>query len=327
MPSSTDDSDEKKTTDTPLQRGLEKSRGGLMTKLRDVFQTSFKADETLFEELEDALISADIGVQASDHLVQALRQQLKQLSVSGPEDVVQQLRASAAELLTSAEQPWTLTSKPVESPPYVLMLVGVNGAGKTTTIAKLSALLNAQGLSVMLAAADTFRAAAVEQIKHWGQRLNIPVIAQQHGADAAAVAHDALTAAKARDVDVLLIDTAGRLHTQADLMQQLEKVHRVIAKQIPDAPHEVMQIIDAGTGQNALQQLQQFQQAVGVNSVCLTKLDGTSRGGVALALTQQFGLPIRFIGVGEGASDLRPFSAEKYAAAMLGALGSEQSTS
>ena len=197
------------------------------------------------------------------------------------------------------------------------MVLGPNGAGKTTTTAKLAKLLQDRNKSVMLAAADTFRAAAVEQLQEWGKRLSIPVVAQAHGADAAAVAHDALTSAISRNVDVLMIDTAGRLHTQSDLMEQLQKVTRVLQKIDPQTPHEVMLVLDAGTGQNAVAQLEHFQKAVGVSSLCLSKLDGSAKGGVAISLTEKFALPIRFVGVGEGFSDLRTFKADDFAQALI----------
>ena len=198
-----------------------------------------------------------------------------------------------------------------------MLMVGVNGVGKTTTTAKIAKQFRDQGKTVMLAAADTFRAAAVEQLQEWGRRMDIPVVAQSHGADAAAVAHDALNSAIVKGSQVLIIDTAGRLHTQSDLMEQLQKINRVLNNLDPSMPHEVMQILDAGTGQNALSQLEHFQKAVGVTSVCLTKLDGSARGGLAISLTQKYQLPIRYIGVGEGYMDLKPFDANAYADALV----------
>ena len=215
-------------------------------------------------------------------------------------------------MLKQSEQDWEFSQSP-----YVILMVGVNGAGKTTTTAKIAKQFQDQGKSVMLAAADTFRAAAVEQLQEWGKRLDIPVIAQAHGSDAAAVAHDALTSAKAKNIDVLMIDTAGRLHTQSDLMEQLEKVNRVLAKIDPTTPHEVMQVLDSGTGQNALIQLDHFQKAVGVSSICLSKLDGSAKGGIAISLSEKYKLPIRFIGVGEGFNDIKRFSATQFANALI----------
>lgn len=198
-----------------------------------------------------------------------------------------------------------------------MLMVGVNGVGKTTTTAKIAKQFRDQGKTVMLAAADTFRAAAVEQLQEWGKRMDIPVVAQAHGADAAAVAYDALNSAIVKGSEVLIIDTAGRLHTQSDLMEQLQKINRVLESLDPSMPHEVMQILDAGTGQNALSQLEHFQKAVGVSSVCLTKLDGSAKGGLAISLTQRYKLPIRYIGVGEGYLDLKPFNAKDFADALV----------
>lgn len=300
-----------------VEQGLEKSRGGLLGKIGNVFKSSFDLNDELFDELEEVLISCDIGVDASLNLVEQLRQRVKREKIQNADGVIRGLHAEISKLLHSAEQSWNPKRPENTNLPYVMLIVGVNGVGKTTTTAKIAHHLTSQGHSVMLAAADTFRAAAVEQLQEWGERMNVPVIAQKHGSDAAAVAHDALSAAIARNIDVLMIDTAGRLHTQNDLMEQLEKVIRVLKKINPDTPHEVMQILDAGTGQNALSQLKHFQQAVNVSSLCLSKLDGSAKGGIALALTQQFSLPIRFIGVGEGADDLRPFSATEFADGLI----------
>ena len=295
-----------------VEQGLDKSRNSFFSKFTNVFKGSFDLNDELFEELEETLITSDIGVQASVLLVEKLQARVKSEKIQDAEGVIQGLRTEIANLLEPAEVPWKLPTKP-----YVILMVGVNGAGKTTTTAKLAKLLQDNGKSVMLAAADTFRAAAVEQLQEWGQRLSIPVVAQSHGADAAAVAHDALVSAQSRNADVLMIDTAGRLHTQSDLMEQLQKVTRVLQKIDPDTPHEVMLILDAGIGQNALTQLEHFQNAVGVSSLCLSKLDGSAKGGVALALTEKFGLPIRYIGVGEGFSDLKPFNSVEFAKALI----------
>jgi len=304
--------DDTPATSKTIDHGLDKSRNSFLSKISSVFKGSIDLNDEVFDELEDILITSDIGVQASLLLVEKLRGRVKSEKIQDANGVIQGLRTEIAELLQHAESPWNMNTKP-----YVLLMVGVNGAGKTTTTAKLTKLLQDQGKSVMLAAADTFRAAAVEQLQEWGQRLAIPVIAQSHGADAAAVAHDALTSAISRNVDVLMIDTAGRLHTQSDLMEQLQKVTRVLKKIDPNTPHEVMQVLDAGTGQNALAQLEHFQKAVGVSSLCLSKLDGSAKGGVAIALTEKFKLPIRYIGVGEGPNDLKPFNATDFAKALI----------
>lgn len=299
-------------SESSVEQGLAPTRDGLLSKFSNVFKGSFDLDDELFDDLEDTLISSDIGIEASLKLVSQLRDRVKLEKIRDANGVMSGLRAEVSEMLMVAEQPWNTNKQP-----YVIVMVGVNGVGKTTTTAKIAHHLKQQGKTVMLAAADTFRAAAVEQLQEWGRRLDMTVITQGHGADAAAVAHDALTSAKARDVDVLIIDTAGRLHTQSDLMEQLIKVNRVLQKIEPNTPHEVIQVLDAGTGQNALSQLEHFQKAVGVSSLCLTKLDGSAKGGVAIALTEKYKLPIRFIGVGESFTDLKVFNAKEFANALV----------
>lgn len=304
------------TEDAEVDAGLSKSRTGLLAKIGHVFKGNFNLDDDLFEDLEDALVSSDVGIEASLELVEALRELIIKEKLLTAAEVRDGLVRVVARSLLPAQRNWAVDSQPIKKP-YVILMVGVNGVGKTTTTAKIARHFKDQGKQVMLAAADTFRAAAVEQLQNWGQKLDIPVIAQGHGADAAAVSHDAYTSALAKDVDVLMIDTAGRLHTQDDLMEQLHKVQRVLRKMNPDAPHEVMQILDAGTGQNALIQLEAFHKAVGVSSVCMTKLDGSAKGGMALAITSKLQLPIRFIGVGERYSDLKPFKALAFADALI----------
>lgn len=295
-----------------VDEGLAPSRKGILSKISDVFKGTFDLDDELFDELEETLMTCDIGVSASLALVDSLRDRVAREKIQDERGVLLGLRREVTELLQEAEQDW-----PKHPSPTVILVVGVNGVGKTTTTAKIAHNFKQHGLSVVLAAADTFRAAAVEQLQEWGQRLEIPVISQGPGADAAAVAHDALNSARARNADVLLIDTAGRLHTQTDLMEQLQKVLRVLKKIDPDTPHEVLQVLDAGTGQNALSQLEHFQKAVNVTGLCLTKLDGSAKGGVALSLTEKYHLPIRFIGVGESVNDLRPFKAKQFADALI----------
>ena len=304
----------KKQTEEPtdIKEGLDKSSSSLLGGLKDIFKKKEKLDEDVFEDLEDTLITSDIGVDASVKMIEDLRKTVKSEGISNLKEAISALRLSASNILQSAEQEWQ-TEK---HKPYVILMVGINGVGKTTTTAKIAHYFQQQGKTVMLAAADTFRAAAVEQLVEWGERLNIPVI-KQEGTDAAAVAHDALSSAIAKEIDILLIDTAGRLHTQSDLMEQLEKINRVLAKLDNTCPHEVMQILDAGTGQNAISQLEHFQKAVGVSSICLTKLDGSAKGGIAIGLTEKFNLPIRFIGIGEAFEDLRPFNATQFANALL----------
>ncbi|RBP53420.1 signal recognition particle-docking protein FtsY [Arenicella xantha] len=296
-----------------VEDGLSKSRSSLLGKIGDVFKGTFDLNDDLFEELEEVLITSDIGVEASLELVERLRERVKQDKIQDANGVVAGLRAEIATMLKPAQQEWNV----LHQRPYVMLMVGVNGVGKTTTTAKIAKQFKDQGRSVMFAAADTFRAAATEQLQEWGRRLDIPVVAQGHGADAAAVAHDALTSAIVKGTHILMIDTAGRLHTQSDLMEQLQKINRVLANLDPSMPHEVMQILDAGTGQNALTQLDHFKEAVGVNSVCLTKLDGSAKGGLAISITQKYQLPIRYLGVGEGFDDLQAFDAEAFAAALV----------
>ncbi len=266
-----------------------------------------KTDAAQLDDLHDQLLLADVGVEASDRIIQSLRK-----DATG--HLMDALRAAVTEILQPCEQPLVAAAA---DRPFVIFMVGVNGAGKTTTVAKLAARLRAAGNSVMLAACDTYRAAAIEQLQTWGERLAIPVIAQSHGADAAAVAHDAYSAARARAVDVLLIDTAGRQHTHGDLMEQLKKIKRVLGKADAALPDEVLLAVDAGNGCNALSQSAHFQQAVGLDGLCVTKLDGTAKGGVVVALAERFGVPIRYVGVGQEAGDLRPFSAEEFVAALL----------
>jgi len=296
-----------------IEEGLDKSRSSLMGKIGNVFKGSFDINDELFDDLEEVLITSDIGVEASIELVEKLRDRVQSEKIQNAAGVVAGLKAEISAMLKPAEQPWNV----LHQRPYVMLMVGVNGVGKTTTTAKIAKQFRDQGKTVMLAAADTFRAAAVEQLQEWGRRMDIPVIAQAHGADAAAVAHDALNSAIVKGSQVLIIDTAGRLHTQSDLMEQLQKINRVLGNLDPSMPHEVMQILDAGTGQNALSQLEHFSKAAGVTSICLTKLDGSAKGGLAISLTQKYKLPIRYIGVGEGYMDLKPFEANAFADALV----------
>jgi len=270
-------------------------------------------DETLFEDLETLLLSADVGVETVHLLLQGITEQVSRKELRDTRAVYQALRERILSIVQPCSRPLAITP----ARPFVIMVVGVNGVGKTTTIAKLAARLKNAGHQVLLAAADTFRAAAIEQLKTWAGRFDIPVIAQHTGADAAAVVHDALNAAVARGSDVLIVDTAGRQHTQAGLMDELRKIKRVIAKADPIAPHEVLLVLDAGTGQNALSQLANFGEAAGITGLALTKLDGTAKGGILIAIARKTGLPIRYIGVGEGMDDLREFDAQEYIDALL----------
>lgn len=290
---------------------LTKSRQALTRGLSQLFSGTELEDEH-FDELEDLLISADVGVAASHRIVENIKKATKIRGISSLESLHSIIHDEMLDTLTACQ-----ALAEVEGNPYVMLVVGVNGVGKTTSVAKIAKHFQKQGKSVLLAAADTFRAAAIEQIQTWGQRMDVPVIAQHQGADAAAVAHDALTAAKSRNIDLLLIDTAGRQHTHSDLMEQLKKIKRVLSKVDARAPNEIMQVLDATTGQNAVSQLRHFNDAVGVDSLCLTKLDGTAKGGVVVGIAHEFKLPIRFVGMGEGAEDLRPFDAKSFVDALL----------
>ena len=300
---------EKRTWLGRLKSGL--ARTG--NQLSELFGRSGKIDDDLYEELETILITADVGMDATRFLLAELRHQVKEqrLSEAG------QLRQALADCLFKLLQPLAKELDVGTHQPFVIMLCGVNGAGKTTSIGKLAKYFQGQGKSVLLAAGDTFRAAAREQLMEWGARNNVTVIAQQSG-DPAAVIYDAVQAAMARKIDVVLADTAGRLSTQAHLMEEIKKVKRVIAKALPDAPHEVLLVLDANTGQNALSQVKAFDEALDVTGLVLTKLDGTAKGGVIAAIAKAHPIPVRFIGVGEGLDDLRPFAAEDFVAALLG---------
>jgi fused signal recognition particle receptor len=297
-----------------LSERLAATRKTLTRGFAELLGAQRAPDPELLDDLEAALLQADVGVEAAARIVDKVR------SPAGPDGTRAALRAALLELIAPCEQPLQI---PATIKPYVIMVVGVNGAGKTTTIGKLAHRLQAEGRKVMLAAADTFRAAAVEQLRVWGERNGVPVIAQETGADAAAVAHDALHAANARGMDVLIIDTAGRLHTQSGLMDELRKIRRVIERIAPQAPHEVLLILDAGIGQNALAQREHFHAAVGVTGLILTKLDGTAKGGVVFAMAAKHPLPIRFIGVGEGIEDLRVFNAAEFVDALLPETGGD----
>jgi fused signal recognition particle receptor len=296
-----------------LRRGLGRTSGTLVQGMGTLFLGRKEIDDDLLEELESRLLLADVGVDATVDIIGRLTQRVARKELTHTEALQAALQQELLELLKPCESPLS----PSGPKPYVILMVGVNGVGKTTTIGKLAKLFQAQGRSVMLAAGDTFRAAAVEQLQVWGDRNNVPVIAQHTGADSASVVFDALQAAQSRGVDVLIADTAGRLHNKDNLMEELKKVVRVMGKLDPEAPHEVMLVLDAGTGQNALAQAAHFQQWVGVSGITLTKLDGTAKGGVIFAIAKKLGLPIRFIGVGESAEDLRPFEAEQFIEALF----------
>ena len=295
-----------------LEAGLEKSRSRMGAGLRALFGGRALDDE-LLEQIEEELLLADTGIDATHSILDTLRREAKRAKTAS--EVRDILRRTLIDMLVPRE------SEPPEPPPgqpWVMLVVGVNGSGKTTTIGKLAQRLQAAGHSVALAAGDTFRAAAVEQLQQWGERVGVPVIAQKTGSDSAAVIHDALAHARSRGIEIVLADTAGRLHTQSNLMEELRKVRRVIARFDETAPHETLLVLDGGSGQNALVQARQFGAAVDVTGLAITKLDGTAKGGIAFAIVQETGLPIRFIGVGEKPEDLRPFDPEAFVDALLG---------
>ncbi|KFE48258.1 signal recognition particle-docking protein FtsY [Pseudomonas congelans] len=297
-----------------LKQGLSKTSASIGEGMASLFLGKKAIDDDLLEEIETRLLTADVGVEATSVIIKSLTQKVARKQLTDAQALYTSLQGELAAMLKPVEQPLVIKS---EHKPFVILVVGVNGAGKTTTIGKLAKKLQLEGKKVMLAAGDTFRAAAVEQLQVWGERNHIPVIAQHTGADSASVIFDAVQAAKARGIDVLIADTAGRLHTKDNLMEELKKVRRVIGKLDADAPHEVLLVLDAGTGQNAINQAKQFNQTVTLTGLALTKLDGTAKGGVIFALAKQFGLPIRYIGVGEGIDDLRTFEAEPFVQALF----------
>ena len=297
-----------------LKQGLSKTSASLGEGMASLFLGKKAIDDDMLDELETRLLTADVGVEATSAIVRNLTQKVARKQLTDSDALYKSLQNELTEMLKPVEAPLVITA---QHKPFVILVVGVNGAGKTTTIGKLAKKLQLEGKKVMLAAGDTFRAAAVEQLQVWGERNKIPVIAQHTGADSASVIFDAVQAAKARGIDVLIADTAGRLHTKDNLMEELKKVRRVIGKLDADAPHEVLLVLDAGTGQNAINQAKQFNQTVQLTGLALTKLDGTAKGGVIFALAKQFGLPIRYIGVGEGIDDLRTFEAEPFVQALF----------
>jgi fused signal recognition particle receptor len=273
-----------------------------------------KIDDDVLDELESRLVMADVGVEATGRIMEQLRKRLARKELKDVDALMQGLRQSLTEILSAVERPLEVSAA---AQPFVILVVGVNGAGKTTTIGKLAKRLRDQGQSVMLAAGDTFRAAAVEQLKAWGERTAVPVIAQQHGADPAAVIFDAFNAARSRGIDVLIADTAGRLQNQQGLMDELTKIKRVLARHDPGAPQETLLVLDAGLGQNAMLQAEKFHAALEVTGIAVTKLDGTAKGGILLAIADRFGIPVRFIGIGEAVDDMQPFHAAEYVDALL----------
>ncbi len=297
-----------------LKSRLGKTRSNLTEGLADLVLGKKLIDSTLLEEVESLLLSSDVGIDATEAIINDLTARIQRKQLDDSDALMAALHENMTAILTPCDQPLQI---PDTVRPFVILMVGVNGVGKTTTIGKLSKHLQQNGLSVMLAAGDTFRAAAVEQLQQWGERNDVPVVAQHTGADSASVIYDAFQSAQARGIDVLIADTAGRLHTQTNLMEELKKINRVIGKLDDTAPHETLLVVDAATGQNALTQATQFHAAVGLSGIVISKLDGSARGGIVFALANKLGLPIRFIGVGEAIDDLREFEAEAYVAAML----------
>ncbi|MCF6777054.1 signal recognition particle-docking protein FtsY [Thiotrichales bacterium 19X7-9] len=305
---------EKKGFLTRLKSGLSKTRAKLGNGLFDILLGKKIIDEELIDEIEVKLLTADIGVEATSEIIEAIRDKVSRNELQSIEQLTELLKMRLNQILLPVEQPLVIDS---EKKPFVILMIGINGAGKTTTIGKLAKQFQSQGKSVMLAAGDTFRAAAVEQLQAWGARNEVPVVAQHTGADSASVIYDAVSSAKSRDIDVVIADTAGRLHNKGHLMQELQKVVRVMKKLDASAPHEVMLVLDSGTGQNALIQAQEFNQAVKVDGITLTKLDGTAKGGVIFAIAKALKIPVRFIGIGESVDDLAQFNANAFVDAVF----------
>jgi fused signal recognition particle receptor len=296
-----------------MRQGLSKTQAGLIGRIDGLIGGQTRVDAGLLEDLEEVLITADLGMQTTQSLLRAIEQRLARNEASDPRVIREVLQEEISGRLAAVDTPLDLT----QAQPMVVMVVGVNGVGKTTTIGKLARLWSSEGKKVVLGAGDTFRAAAAEQLAIWGERSGVDVIRHAEGADPAAVAFDAARAAVARKADILLLDTAGRLHTKSNLMEELKKVHRVLAREIPGAPHETLLVLDATTGQNALVQARLFKETVNVTGLALTKLDGTARGGIIISIANDLALPVRFVGIGEGADDLRPFDPELFVRALF----------
>ena len=297
-----------------LKKGLAKTRETFTNKIEKLIIGYADIDDDLLDELEETLIMSDVGVKTTERLMADVRKGIKKKDINTPEDLKPFLAEKISEILSTGSDETRIAS----AGPTVLLVIGVNGVGKTTTIGKLAAYYKEQGKSVMLAAADTFRAAAFDQLQIWGDRTGVPVIRHEEGSDPAAVAFDAVKAARARSIDVLIIDTAGRLHTKSNLMEELKKINRVIQREIAEAPHETLLVLDATTGQNAISQADLFQKAAAITGIVLTKLDGTAKGGVIIGLKSELSMPVKWIGVGEGVDDLRPFIAKDFARALFG---------
>lgn len=296
-----------------LKKGLTKTRENFTHSIERLIIGYADIDDDLIDELEETLLMADVGVKTTEMLITSVRKGIRNKEIQTPDDLIPFLEKEIVHILDRGESDTPMA----DCPPTVILVVGTNGVGKTTTIGKLSSYYRHQGKSVLLAAADTFRAAAIEQLEVWGKRADVQVIKHGEGSDPAAVVFDALQAAKARRTELVIVDTAGRLQTKSNLMQELEKIYRVIGREVPGAPHETLLVLDAGTGQNAISQAELFSQAAPVTGVVLTKLDGTAKGGVTIGITAQLDIPIKWIGVGEGIDDLRPFHAEDFVNALF----------
>jgi fused signal recognition particle receptor len=308
-----------KTTESVTQKfvsGLSKTSSSLVGAMEDLILRRNKIDEELFEELEEILISADVGVSTTMELVDRVRQEVKERKIQDPAELQPLMSEIILEMMKSDDGAPSLAMN--EEGLTVILFVGVNGVGKTTTIGKLAHKLKSQGKKVVLAAGDTFRAGAIEQLETWGERVGVDVIKHQAGADPAAVVYDGIQAAKSRGADILLCDTAGRLHSKVNLMEELKKVYRVVQREVPGAPHEVLLVLDATTGQNALQQAKTFSQAVNVSGIVLTKLDGTAKGGIVIAIRNELDLPVKWVGLGEMVEDLQEFDAEQFVHGLFG---------
>jgi fused signal recognition particle receptor len=296
-----------------LKSGVQKTRAGLVERLEDMLQGAKEIDADLLDQLESTLIGADIGVRTTEEILDRIRERVDRKLVGDAAELEGLIREHLLEILQSSERPMPR----VAEPPAVILVVGVNGSGKTTTIGKLAQRFKGEQRSVLLCAADTFRAAAIEQLEVWGQRTNTDVIRQKQGADPSAVLFDALQSARARKTDYVIVDTAGRLQTKTNLMAELEKMRRTAGRVVPDAPHEVLLVLDATTGQNGLEQARKFTETSGVTGIVLTKLDGTAKGGIVIAIARELNIPIRYVGIGEKIDDLLPFDAEKFIASLF----------
>ena len=294
-----------------IKEGLKKTRDSLSNAVTSVIRSFTKIDEELFEELEEILVMSDVGMATAQKITDLLRKKVKEAGITDPEQVKALLKEIVADMLRGGNE-LKLTTKP-----SVILVIGVNGAGKTTSIGKMAASFKAQGKSVILGAADTFRAAAIEQLEVWAQRSGVPMIKHGEGADPAAVVFDTISAAKARGADIVICDTAGRLHNKKNLMDELNKISRIIARELPDADKEVLLVLDATTGQNAVNQAREFDATSGVTGIVLTKLDGTAKGGIVLAIKDELGIPVKFIGVGEKIDDLQPFDSDDFTNALF----------